>query len=99
MKNYEEVDIISDHGLTGYGLDCIDITCKCLSAGCKQRTYANVQFPAVDLDSISRRFCDFYGSGRMRTGACDSFGKHPNKALMMSPDAVSVGRYTHRFGA
>jgi hypothetical protein len=98
IKNYEEVDIISYHGLTGYGLDCIDITCKCLAAGCKQRTYSQVKFPPVDLDSIKKRFCDFFGQGRTKDITCPSTGKHPNKALMMSTDAVSVDRYQHVYG-
>lgn len=98
IKNYEEVDIISYHGLTGYGLSCIDITCKCLATNCKERTYAQVQFPPIDFDSVNNRFCDFFGKGRTKDGTCQSTGKHPNKALMMSTDAVSVDRYQHVYG-
>ncbi len=98
IKHYEEVDIISYHGLTGYGPECINLTCKCHAVGCKQRSYPQIQFPPVDLKSISNRFCDFYGRGRTNGGTCTSTGKHPNKALMMSTDAVSVARYQHVYG-
>lgn len=84
--NYEAVDIISYHGLTGYNNECFDLACKCQhDPRCRQRTYPQVPFPPVDEGSIIRRFDAFVA-------------KHPGKALMLSTDAVAVGRYVHQYG-
>lgn len=83
-KNYEEVDIISYHGLTGYDAYRLNITCECKNPARNKRTYTT-RFPPVDLKSINERY------------SCFKL-KHPGKALMMSTDAVGVDKYNHFYG-
>lgn len=82
VPHYEDVDVVSFHGLTGYPSKTLKNPCD---TGSDDPFTANESFYRVALEDIRSR-CDTFRR------------KQSGKALMMSTDAVRVPSYYHTYG-